>query len=301
MKTPPFLKQGDKISIVAPARKINISEIENAIRTFKTWGLKVVLGKNLFNSNNQFAGTDEERKSDFQNMLDDPSVKAIVAARGGYGSVRIIDKLDFSKFRENPKWIIGYSDITVFHSHIHSNFGIETLHAPMPISFSGEEKGIASVKSLRKAIFGEKISFSINNSEFNRNGITKGILCGGNLSMIYGLIGSPSDINTEGKILFLEDLDEYLYHIDRMMMNLKRSGKLYKLAGLVVGGMNDMNDNKIPFGKTAYEIISDIVADYNYPVCFNFPAGHINKNYALILGREVKLEVSDKVSLEFKS
>ena len=301
MITPSYLKRGDKIAIVAPARKISNFEIANAVKTFKNWGLEVVLGKNLFNSNNQFAGTDEERKSDFQQMLDDPTIKAIIAARGGYGSVRIIDKLDFSKFIKNPKWIIGYSDITVFHSHINTNFEIESLHAIMPINFSDEEKSKVSAESLRKTLFGEKIFYSINNSKYNRKGITKGILCGGNLSMIYSLIGSQSDINTDGKILFIEDLDEYLYHIDRIMMNLKRSGKLDNLAGLIIGGMNDMNDNKIAFGKTAIEIISEHVSEYNYPVCFNFPAGHRKKNYALILGREATLEVNRKVNLVFKS
>ena len=299
MKTPSYLKRGDKIAIVAPARKIINSEINYAVKTFENWGLEVVLGNNLFKSYNQFAGTDEERMSDFQQMLDDPTVKAIIAARGGYGSVRIIDKLDFSKFIKNPKWIIGFSDITVFHSHLHTNFGIETLHALMPINFIDDEKSNISAESLRKALFGENISYSLNNSKYNRKGSAKGILCGGNLSMLYSLTGSQSEINTEGKILFIEDLDEYLYHIDRMMMNLKRSGKLDKLAGLVVGGMNDMNDNKIAFGKTANEIISEHVSEYNYPVCFDFPAGHLKNNYALILGREAKLEVGEKVGFGF--
>ncbi len=299
MKTPSYLKKRDKIAIVAPARKIINSEISLAIKTFENWELKVVLGDNLFKSYNQFAGTDEERRSDFQKMLDDPTVKAIIAARGGYGSVRIIDKLDFSKFLKNPKWIIGFSDITVFHSHLNTNFEIETLHALMPINFSDDEKSKVSAESLRKALFGEKISYSLNNSKYNRKGIATGVLCGGNLSMLYSLNGSQSDINTEGKILFIEDIDEYFYHIDRMMMNLKRSGKLSKLAGLIVGGMNDMNDNEVAFGKTANEIISEVVAEYNYPVYFDFTAGHLKDNYTLILGREATLEVGEKVSLVF--
>lgn len=301
MKVPSYLKRGDKIAIVAPARKINNSEISFAVKTFKNWGLEVVLGDNLFKSNNQFAGTDEERISDFQQMLDDPTVKAIIAARGGYGSVRIIDNLDFSKFIKNPKWIIGFSDITVFHSHFHTNFEIETLLALMPINFSDDEKSKASAESLRKAMFGEKISYSLNNSKYNRKGVVTGVLCGGNLSMLYSLIGSQSDINTEGKILFIEDVDEYLYHIDRMMMNLKRAGKFDKLAGLIVGSMNNMNDNKIAFGKTANEIISEHVFDYNYPVCFDFPAGHTKDNYTLILGREATLEVSEKTNFSQSS
>ncbi len=301
MKIPAYLKKGDKIAIVAPARKISNSEICYAIKTFENWGLEVVLAENLFKSNNQFAGTDEERISDFQQMLDDPTVKAIIAARGGYGSVRIIDKLDFSKFIKNPKWIIGFSDITVFHSHFHTNFGIETLHALMPINFIDDEKSNVSAESLRKALFGEKISYSLNSSKYNRKGVATGVLCGGNLSMLYSLNGSQSEINTEGKILFIEDVDEYLYHIDRMMINLKRSGKLNKLAGLIVGSMNDMNDNKIAFGKTVNEIISDVVAEYNYPVCFDFPAGHLKENYALILGREATLEVGEKTSFSQNS
>lgn len=299
MKTPAYLKRGDKIAIVAPARKIALSEISFAIKIFESWGLVVKLSDNLFRINNQFAGADNERISDFQQMLDDDSVKAIIAARGGYGSVRIIDKLDFSKFNKNPKWIIGYSDITVFHSHINTNFSIETLHAIMPFNFAGDDKSMASAESLRKALFGEEIQYSVNLSKLNRKGVAKGILCGGNLSMIYSLIGSKSDIYTKGKILFIEDLDEYLYHIDRMMMNLKRSGKLNNIEGLIVGGMSDMNDNTTPFGKTALEIISEHISEYNFPVCFNFPAGHLKENYALFFGREAELEIGENVNFRY--
>jgi muramoyltetrapeptide carboxypeptidase len=295
MTTPPYLKKGDKIGIVACARKISKEQLQNAVDLFTSWGLEIAYGKNLFNECNQFSGTDEERASDLQMMLDDESVKAVISARGGYGTIRAIDKIDFTKFRKQPKWVVGYSDITVLHSHIH-NFGIETIHATMPINFHVNKE---ANETLRKALFGEKLSYEIEFHSLDRNGNAEGELIGGNLSLLYALTGSDSDINTNGKILFIEDLDEYLYHIDRMMINLKRSGKLKKLAGLIVGGMTDMKDNEIPFGKTAEEIILDAVKEYSYPVCFNVPAGHVDKNFALILGRKVKLEVGVNCRLVF--
>lgn len=298
MITPPYLKQGDKIGIVAPARKISREELQPAINIFSSWGLEVVLGKKIFNQENQFSGSDDQRTEDLQAMMNDASVKAIISARGGYGTVRIIDKLDFSRFVKNPKWIIGYSDITVLHSHIHANFGIETLHATMPINFS---KNKEAVEALRKSLFGELLNYQIENHSLNKKGNAEGILIGGNLSLLYALSATKSDIDTKGKILFIEDLDEYLYHIDRMMMNLKRSGKLENLAGLIVGGMSDMKDNAVPFGKNAEEIILDAVKEYNFPVCFNFPAGHIDRNLALIFGRKISLSVSDKTTISFNN
>ncbi len=292
---PSYLKKGDKIAIVAPARKISLEEIKSAIDILESWGLEVVLSKNLFKSDNQFSGTDNERADDLQTMLDDSSVKAIIIARGGYGTIRIIDKLDFTKFKQQPKWIVGYSDLTVLHSHIH-NFRIETLHATMPINFTKNE---AATESLRSALFGEQLKYETGAHQLNKKGICEGELIGGNLSLLYALTGSISDIDTRGKVLFIEDLDEYLYHIDRMMLNLKRSGKLSRLVGLVVGGMTDMKDNAIPFGKNAEEIILDAVKEYNYPVCFNFPAGHIDKNMAIYFGKKVKLKVEEKITLEF--
>jgi muramoyltetrapeptide carboxypeptidase len=299
MITPPYLKPGDKVAIVATARKVSFAEMEPAIKVFKAWGLTVLTGNYLTADHNQFAGTDEERTSDMQQMLDDPEVRAIFFARGGYGSVRIIDRLDFSKFATAPKWIVGYSDITVFHSHISRNFGIETIHGTMPINFPSNRSGNPSIESLRKALFGEEIQYTVPGHHLNRKGSVQGQLIGGNLSMLYSLSATPSDIETEGKILFIEDLDEYLYHIDRMIMNLKRSGKLSNLAGLIVGGMSKMNDNTIPYGKTAEEIISDAVAEYDYPVCFNFPAGHQDENNALIIGREADLSVDDETTIRF--
>lgn len=293
MTTPPGIQKGDKIGIVACARKISKEELQPALELLTSWGLEPVMGKNIFGEEHQFSGTDDQRAEDLQSMLDDPAVKAVISARGGYGTVRIIDKIDFTRFRQHPKWIIGYSDITVLHSHIH-NFGIQTLHATMPINFT---KNAEATETLRKALFGEKLSYEVGSHSLNRKGNAEAELTGGNLSLLYALTGSSSDLDTKGKILFIEDLDEYLYHIDRMMISLKRSGKLSQLAGLIVGGMSDMKDNTIPFGKTAEEIILDAVKEYDYPVCFNFPAGHIDRNLALVMGKKVKLEVGNNVNL----
>ncbi len=299
MQTPTYLNPGDKIAIVAPARKISMEELQPAVDVLTSWGYEVVFGDNLFNEFNQYSGSDEERALDFQNALDADDIKAIICARGGYGTLRIIDKLDFTKFINNPKWIIGYSDVTVLHSHINKNYSIETLHATMPVNFPKDGSINQSLASLQIALQGESLSYCIENHALNRNGITSGKLCGGNLSILYALTASVSDIDTKDKILFIEDLDEYLYHIDRMMLNLKRSGKLANLAGLIVGGMSEMRDNTIPFGMTAEEIIIEAVAEYDYPVCFNFPAGHISDNNALIMGRNVYLNVADSVVLKF--
>lgn len=286
---PPYLKKGDKIGIVAPARKISESEIKPAVEILESWGLQVVLSKNLFNSYHQFAGPGRERAEDLQSMLDDTSIKAIISARGGYGTLKIIDAIDFLPFIRNPKWIIGYSDITVLHSHIHK-IGIATLHATMPINFT---KNAEATESLRKALFGEQLTYTFDAHPLNRVGNAEAVTTGGNLSLLYALSGSISEADTQGKILFLEDLDEYLYHIDRMMLNLKRAGKLNQLAGLVVGGMTDMKDNAVPYGKTAEEIIYSAVKEFDFPVCFNFPAGHIDRNMALYLGMKAKLQVTE--------
>lgn len=289
MQQPEFLKKGDKIGIIAPARKVSKEEMLPAIETLTSWGLEVVLGENLFCEQNQFSGSDEQRAEDLQTMLSDSSIKAIISARGGYGTLRIIDKIDFSKFIQQPKWIIGYSDITVLHSHIHT-LGVATIHATMPINFA---KNTEATESLRKALFGETLTYNFQTHPLNKNDKNniEGEIIGGNLSLLYALSASSSDIDTTGKILFIEDLDEYLYHIDRMMLNLKRSGKVTHLKALVVGGMTDMKDNAIPFGKTAEEIILDAVKEYNYPVYFGFPAGHIDRNLALYFGKEIKLHI----------
>ncbi|SRX52688.1 putative murein peptide carboxypeptidase [Aequorivita sp. CIP111184] len=298
MITPNTLQKGDTVAIVSTARKISKEELKAALQLLESWGLKAVLGKTIGAEENQFAGSDELRAADFQQMLDDPNVKAIWCARGGYGTVRIIDKLNFSAFKKNPKWIVGYSDVTVLHSHIH-NLGIETLHAQMCLEI--ENKTSETVESIRKVLFGKNY-----NIEFERKdslaplGVLRGQLIGGNLSVLYSLCGSASEMKTDGKILFIEDLDEMLYHIDRMMVNLKRSGYLKNLNALIIGGMTEMKDNKVYFGKTAEEIIIDLVKEYKYPVISNFPAGHIKDNKALIIGREVELNViENKIALSF--
>ncbi|MBP6403995.1 MAG: LD-carboxypeptidase [Bacteroidia bacterium] len=303
MIRPPYLKSGDTVMIVSSARRVTKSEIKPAADLLESWGLQVKYGKNLYKFQNQFSGTDAERASDFQSALNNKNVQAILFARGGYGTVRIVDQIDFKRFVKNPKWLIGYSDITVLHSHVHK-LGIETLHAPMAFNLSKLSANCLSV--LKDSLFGQSLRYTSSKQQaslekLNRQGTAKGELVGGNLSILYSLAGTASDIDTNGKILFLEDLDEYLYHVDRMMMNLKRTGKLSNLAGLIVGGMSDMKDNEIPFGKTAEEIIQDAVSGYSYPVLYGFPSGHIPNNYPLIFGREATLKVTDKMELKFQS
>jgi len=299
MITPPYLKKYDKVAIVATARKVSHEELIPAIRIFESWGLEVVTGKNIYTEYNQFAGTDEERIAGMQEILDDPLIKAVFFARGGYGNIRIVDRIDFSGFLKNPTWIAGFSDVTVIHSHIHQCFGVETLHCTMPYSIYTFPAEKESCESMRKALFGEELVYSFQAGELSRKGSAEGLLTGGNLSIIYSLTGSISDIETHGKILFIEDVDEYLYHIDRMMMNLKRSGKLSRLSGLIVGNMTDMKDNEVKFGNDAYSIIADAVKGYGYPVWFGFPAGHAVVNHALILGRKVLMDISDNATLRF--
>lgn len=292
MIIPPTLKPGDTIGIVSTARKITETEIKPFLSLLKEWQLQPLLGTTIGATDNQFAGSDALRTQDFQEMLDNPKVKAIWCARGGYGTVRMVDGLDFSKFDKNPKWIIGYSDITVLHNALH-NLGIASLHAQMGLEI--EQKTDATRQTLYDALFGNTYTIEyISKGNLNRVGNVKGELVGGNLSVLSSLLGSPSAINTKGKILFLEDLDEYLYHIDRMIQNLKRNGLFSESKGLVVGGMSQMNDNTVPFGKTAEEIIWDAVKEYNYPVCFGFPAGHVKDNRALVLGQEAILKVDKK-------
>ncbi len=291
MRTPSYLHPNDKIGLVAPARKVSQDEIAHCLRTLEEWGLKPVLGENIYGEADQFSGTDEERTADFQQMLDDPEIKAILCARGGYGTLRIIDRLDFSNFVEKPKWIAGFSDATILHAHLNECLEIESIHSPMAINFKDDADTDNAIEAFRRVLFGESKGYEIGMHDLNRRGDASGILVGGNLSLLYALNGSVSDLNTDGKILFLEDLDEYLYHIDRMMQNLLRAGKLSNLAGLVVGGMTEMKDNKVPFGKTAEEIIRGVVDRFDYPVAFGFPAGHVKTNLALILGRKINFEV----------
>lgn len=288
---PQYLKKGDTVAVVATARKIDASTLQPGIKLLESWGLKVILGKTIGKEQNQLAGADWQRATDFQEMIDNPAVKAIWAAKGGYGTVRIVDRIDFSQFKKTPKWIIGFSDVTVLHSHI-NQLGFQSLHAIMAISVPSATT--AAKESLRKALFGEKLSYAIPYHAFNKLGQAKGELVGGNLSVLYSIQGSDSEVELDNKILFLEDLDEYLYHIDRMMTNLKRNGSLKKLKGIIIGGMTSMNDNDVPWGKNALEIIQDSVKDLNIPVAYNFPAGHSKDNRTLILGRIVTFEVTAK-------
>jgi muramoyltetrapeptide carboxypeptidase len=289
---PPFLKKGDKIAITCPAKKLP-NPMTDAIALLQSWGLEVVLGETVGASYHQFAGDDDLRAKDMQRFIDDDSIKAIIAARGGYGTVRMIDKVDFSRFARNPKWIIGFSDITVLHSHILTNYGTPSIHGQMPVNIP--DASAKSLETLRKTLFGEALNYEFNSHSHNRSGNASGILIGGNLSLLISISGSVSDLDYTGKILFIEDVGEYLYAIDRMVRNLKRAGKLQHLAGLIVGGFTELKDNDIPFGQTASEIIMEAVKEYNFPVCFDFPAGHIPDNCSLILGKKLNLSVNDAI------
>jgi muramoyltetrapeptide carboxypeptidase len=293
MITPPYLQKGDTVAIVSTARKNIDDNLKTTINLLEGWGLKVKIGNTIGLDYYQLAGTDDQRAADFQEQLDNLNIKAIWCVRGGYGTVKIIDKLDFTKFKQNPKWIIGFSDVTVLHSHL-NRMGIESLHATMPVSIARATDDAKN--SLCTVLFGDKLHYTLECDALNHNGIAKGELVGGNLSILYSLLGSPSALDCEDKILFIEDLDEYLYHIDRMMMNLKRNGCLSSLKGIIVGAMTDMKDNDIPWGRNALEIIEDTVKGLNIPIIYNFPAGHIRDNRALIFGRQVSMEVNDKES-----
>jgi len=291
MIIPSKLTRGDKIGIISTARKISLEELSPAINTLESWGIEVVLAENLFEEDNQFAGAVKQRTTDLQSMINNDKIKAILCARGGYGTVQIIDNIDFTNLKKNPKWIVGYSDVTVLHSHLH-NLGVASMHATMPKNFATNTKD--ALKSLKKSLFREGTIVECDPHPFNKKGRIEAEIVGGNLSILYSLLGSDSDIDTDGKILFMEDLDEYLYHIDRMIMNLKRNGKFENLKALIVGGMSDMNDNDIPFGKTAEQIILEHTKDYDFPICFGFPAGHINDNSAIVFGVKSLLEISAK-------
>jgi muramoyltetrapeptide carboxypeptidase len=286
----PYLKKGDKIAICCPAKKLP-NPMDDAVTLLKSWGLEVVLGETINASYHQFAGDDELRAKDLQRFIDDDSVKAIIAARGGYGTIRIIDHVDFSRFATHPKWLIGFSDITVLHAHLFANYEAQTIHGQMPVNIP--DASAYSLETLRKVLFGEKISYSFTSHGLNRSGKATGTLIGGNLSLLVAVLGSVSDYNYDGKILFIEDVGEYLYSVDRMVRALDRAGKLKNLAGLVVGGFTESKDNDIPFGQTVPEIIMEVVKNYNYPVCFDFPAGHIPDNQSLVLGKTFYLSVID--------
>lgn len=292
-KHPKKLKKGDTIAIVSTARKVSSKELAPAILFAEQMGLVVHLGNTIGIEKHQYAGDESLRAQDFQNALDNPNIKAIWCARGGYGTIRMVDLLNFTQFTQQPKWIIGYSDVTVLHSHI-NRFNIPTIHGQMCLEI--EKRSKASRDTLQQALFADNpdISYSLDASLPCRFGTATGTLVGGNLSVLYSILDSPSQIDWKDKVLFIEDLDEMLYHIDRMMQNLKRSGRLKNLAGLIVGGMSEMRDNTIGFGKTAPEIIFEAVQGYQYPVSFNFPAGHVKDNRALVFGKVVTFEVTQK-------
>ncbi len=295
IKIPPYLKNGDTIGITCPAGYMLKEKAQTCIDTLQNWGYQVMVGKTLgSNSSTYFSGTDEDRLDEFQAMLDDESINAILCGRGGYGVGRIIDRLDFSKFKKNPKWIIGFSDITVLHCHINRNYNFATLHAPMAAAFNDGGYKNRYIKSLKEALVGVKANYSCKHHKLNKIGQTTGQLVGGNLALLANCIGTKSDIKTEGKILFIEDIGEYIYAADRMLYQLKRSGKLDKLAGLIIGGFTDIKDTDRPFGKTMYEVIADLLTAYKYPTCFGFPVSHNEDNLALKVGVEYSLEIEKK-------
>jgi len=307
MRKPQSLKQGDTIGILSTARKIDKTELDFSIKLFESWGLKVILGKTIGAVDFQFAGGDKLRTTDFQNMLDDVNIKAIICARGGYGTVRILDNINFTKFMLSPKWIVGYSDVTILHAHINNYLSVETLHASMPINFEKNEG--ESLNSLKKALFGENLEYTIESKFKNKSGNVEAEIIGGNLSILYSILGTKSGFNPDHKILFIEDLDEMLYHLDRMVLALKRAGKFNKIKALIVGGMSEMRDttkefgfsSDNPFGKNAEEIILEHTKEFDFPICFNFPAGHLKENNTLIFGRKAEMQITKQTTfLKFK-
>jgi muramoyltetrapeptide carboxypeptidase len=296
---PPYLKKGDTIGLLAPAGFMPMEKMQACIDTLEDWGFNMVLGTTTQSeSTNYFSGTDEQRLADLQQMLDDKKLHAIFCARGGYGISRIIDDLNFKKFRRHPKWIIGYSDITVLHAHLFTRYKTASLHAPMAAAFNEDAFSNPYVLSVKDALEGKPAAYECAPHPFNREGKATGRLVGGNLTLLAHLAGTASDIDTDERILFLEDVGEYLYNIDRMLLQLKRSGKLKKLAGLIIGGFTDSKDTERPYGKNAYEIIQEAVKDLECPVCFGFPVSHEKENYALKVGATYTLKVKDVVTLE---
>ncbi len=294
-KVPPSLSKGDTIAIVCPAGYMPSEKAATCIEVLKEWGYKVRVGKTLGSQFHYFSGTDEERRKDLQLMLDDPTVKAILCGRGGYGMSRIIDTLDFTKFKKSPKWIIGYSDITLLHAHLYTQLKTASLHSPMAAAFNDGEFANEYIQSLKKALKGNKLLYKTSVHPFNQQGKAVGELVGGNLSLVAHMIGSKSAYNCKGKILFLEDVGEYVYNIDRMMIQLERSGMLSQLAGLIIGGFTEMKDTVIPFGASAIELIQERVSKYKYPVCFDFPVSHSRENYPVKVGVKHELVVGKRL------
>jgi muramoyltetrapeptide carboxypeptidase len=303
MIIPPFLNPGDKVAFVSPAKLIGRHETKYAIEKIKSWGLQVEVNEAVYGQWNRFAGKDKERLIEVQRAFDNPSIKAIFFSRGGYGSVRIIDKLNFKCLIENPKWLIGYSDITVFHQHLMRNFNMASIHGPMPLNITPDLNCERASDLLRKLLFGESLVYEIPVSNYNQLGTANGFLVGGNLSVLASLIGTDSQTKFDGKLLFIEDLCEELYHLDRMLYQFKKAGVFEKITGLVIGGFTEMTDVSNWFGKqNAYDIIHEHVKEYSFPACFSFPAGHIPLNSPLILGAESQLDVTkDMVYLKQKT
>jgi muramoyltetrapeptide carboxypeptidase len=293
MNTPPYLNKGDKIAVICPASYISV-DLTEAYDVLKNWGLEPIIYPSVTAQFNQFAGSDELRAEDFQAALDNPEIKAIIAGRGGYGCVRIIDKIDFTKFEKSPKWIIGFSDVTAIHSHIQRQYQIPTIHGQMVKSFLDASR--ESMDTLYNALFGKNADINYSYTEYpNRPGTAQGILTGGNLALLHSILASSSDVNYNGKILFLEDVGESHYNIDRMLWALKRAGKLDKLQALIVGGFTELKDSDPAFGQRYEDIIMDKVREFDYPVAFGFPSGHIVDNRALMFGKEVKLTINDNL------
>ena len=299
MKIPPYLQPGDTIGIVCPAGFMPAERAKACIQTLKKWGYKVVKGKTLGGkSKNYFSGTDEERLQDLQQFIDNPNINAILCGRGGYGTTRILDGIDWKAFKKNPKWIIGFSDITVLHGYMHEQLGIASMHGPMAGAFNNGEDRFTF--SLKDSLEGKPVQYISAAHPFNRTGKVKAPVIGGNLCLMAHAIGSNAEYHTDGKILFIEDIGEQLYNIDRMMLQLKRAGKLKKLKGLIVGGFSDNKDTERPFGKTAYETIAETVKEYKYPICFGFPISHERENVAIAIGQTYALEINDEAVSLFR-